>query len=190
MTICFFIAVDLVLQLRMTYQIVQQHFKVTDEVSRNGELRKRKMVTTLVLAELTEGLTPLVYATVVSMAYYGPNITILGNVRLIEDVTQLFRMMLLLFGIDILSVIVNFKILSKWTGIDLYEEFCMTMKRYWTVMAVKFAFNSCLYFGSKDVNFGVESEWGWITQEGWIQLINNTSDIPDEEKAILLAQQF
>ena len=88
------------------------------------------------------------------------------------------------------QAIIYFQILSKLTGIDLYEELRKTMKRYWTVIAVKFAICSCGYFASKDVNLGVESEWGWITQEGWVQLINNTTDIPDEEKAILLASQF
>ena len=81
MTIFFFIAVDFVLQLWMTYQIVQWHNKVTDDAIDNGYERKRAMMRPLVLAELTEGLTPLVYATGFAMAYYGPNSTILGNVK-------------------------------------------------------------------------------------------------------------
>ena len=98
--------------------------------------------------------------------------------------------MLLLFGIDILSVIVNSQILSTLTDVSLDNEFCRVMQRYWTFMAVKVAAHGCAYFASKDINLGIDSsgEWAWITQEGRLQLINNSTDILEEEKAILLSQ--
>ena len=121
-----------------------------------------------------------------------PNRTILGNVKSVEDVANLFQTMLLLFGIDIVSMIVNSKILSKFTDVSLYEELCRTMKRYWIFVAVRCAATSCIYFGSNDINLGIDptGEWGWISQEGWLQLIHNTTDLLDEEKAILLSQQI
>ena len=39
------------------------------------------MVNKLVLAELTEGMTPVVYVIGIAMAYYGYNATIIGNVK-------------------------------------------------------------------------------------------------------------
>ena len=57
------------LQLRMTYQIVQLHSKITNEAIENADEGKRKMIRTLVLAELTEGVTPLIYAICFVMAY-------------------------------------------------------------------------------------------------------------------------
>ena len=150
------------------------------------------MVTTLALAELTEGITPLVHATVFAMAYYGPNNTIIGSVMHVEDVGSVFQSMLLLFGIDILSIIVNSQILSKLTDVKLYPELCRIMKGYWKLMAVIFALNSCAYFATTDINLGLDStgEWAWINQEGRLQLINNSIYLSDEEKAILLSQQF
>ena len=150
------------------------------------------MVTGLVLTELTEAITPIVYATVFSMAYYGPNARILGNVNEVDDVGYLFQMMLLLFGIDILSLIVNSQILSGLSDVNLYEKTCKTMKKYWTFMAIKFALYSFTHFATKDKNLGMDAtgKWGWTTQEGRIQLINNSTDLTDEEKTLLLSQRF
>ena len=78
MTVCFIIAVDFVIQLQMTYQIVQLNNKVTNQVFENGGIEKTKLVTKLVLAELTEGITPIVYATGFATAHYGPNGSMLG----------------------------------------------------------------------------------------------------------------
>ena len=192
MTVCFIIAVDFVLQLQMTYKIVRIHNKIANKTIKNGNEDKQKIVTGLVLTELTEAITPIVYATVFSMAYYGPNARILGNVNEVDDVGYLFQMMLLLFGIDILSLIVNSQILSRLTDVNLYEKSCETMKRYWTFMAIKFALYSFTHFATKDINLGMDTtgEWGWTTQEGRIQLINNSTDLTDEEKTILLSQRF
>ena len=158
----------------MTYRIVQLHKRVTGEDLENWDERKQKMIRQLVLAELTEGLTPLVYATVVSMAYYGPNRTILGNVKCVEDVANLFQTMLLLFGIDIVSMIVNSQILLKLTDVNLYEKACDTLKSYWPLMAVKFALYSFTHFATKDINLGMDTSGGlgWTTQEGRIQFMS------------------
>ena len=98
----------------------------------------------------------------------------------------------MLFGIDILNMTVNSQILSILTDVSLYHEFCRIIKRYWTFMAVKFALMGCVYFASKGINFGIDSseEWAWITQEGRLPLINNSTDLLEEEKVILLSQDF
>ena len=43
MTVCFIIAVDFVIQLQMTYQIVQLHNKVTNQAFENGGIEKTKI---------------------------------------------------------------------------------------------------------------------------------------------------
>ena len=67
------------------------------------------MVFRLALAELTEGMAPLVYATGFSMAYYGFNGTLLRNVKsnywggkTVDDIGYLFQMML--FNLLIIQV--------------------------------------------------------------------------------------
>ena len=65
------------------------------------------MVIKLALAEIIEGVTPIYYAIWFAMAYYGPNGTIIGNVKsnLLgysqvddDDVQNLFLMMSLLLN--------------------------------------------------------------------------------------------
>ena len=80
-TVCFFVVVDFVLQLQMTYKIVQIHNKVANEEFNDRTGEKSKIVRKLELAEITEGVTPMVFAIGFAMAYYGPNSTILGNVK-------------------------------------------------------------------------------------------------------------
>ena len=196
-TVCFIIAIDFVLQLYLTYNIVQVHNHVTDYGIEDRSVGQQKIVTKLVLAEVTEGLTPIIYALGFALAYYGPNGSILGSVRnsywgyeKVDDVGYLFLMMLLLFGVDVFSVFVNYLILSKLTNVKLFQELCRIMKKFWLLVAVKFATKMCTWFVTKDINFGMDStgNWDWITEDGRIQLISNSTDLSDEEKNAFLLQ--
>ena len=194
-TVCCIVAVDFLLQLKITYKIVQLHNFVTDGTIRNGNMEKQRMVTKLALAELTEGIVPLVYAIGVSMANYGFNGSLLRDVKNdywgakpIDDVWYLFQFMLLLFGVDIFSVLVNSFILATFTKVKLFRELCRIMKIYWYFIVVKFAFAMMMMFAIKDINLGMDytGEWNWITNDGRLILINNSTDLSNDEKFLLL----
>ena len=151
----------------------------------NHSGEKRDKVKTLVLAELTEGITPIAYAVGFAMAYYGPNGSILGNIRNsywgyneVEDVSHLFLMMSLLFGVDTLCIFLNSFILFKFTDVNLYQHFCEILKKYWPFMAIKFALNLCGNFAANDINFGMDStgKIEWITSEGISKLMVNSTE--------------
>ena len=61
-TVCLIIAIELFLQLKMTYNIVQLHNMVKNEITENVNIAKQKVVTNLALAELTENMVPVIYA--------------------------------------------------------------------------------------------------------------------------------
>ena len=194
-TVCCILAVDFFLLLLMTYKIVRSHRLVIDKVMDNENREKQRMVTNLALAELTEGMTPIVYAIGISMAYYGYNGTILGNVKndywgykAVDDIGYLFQIMILLFGVDVLSTLINSFVLSSFTNVNLFQEFCRIMKKYWYFIAVKFATNMYMMFGTKDINLGMDStgEFNWITNNGRIKLINGSIELSDEERTLLL----
>lgn len=181
----------------MTYKIVQMHNVVNNETNENEGVEKQQMSTKLALAELTEGITPIVYAIGFFMAYYGSNGHILGNVKndywdykKVEEVGYLFQMMILLFGVDTLSVFVNFVILSTRTNINIFTESCRILKKYWYFIAIKYAENMCLMFLTKDINLGMDStgDFNWITNDGKISLINGSSYLSYEEKTMLINQ--
>ena len=155
------------------------------------------MIQKLALAELTEAFTPIVFAIGFSMAYYGPNSTILGNVKndywdyqKVENVGHLFRMMLLLFGMDTFCLTINALILWRWTNVSLNQELGKTVKKFWLFMAINFAISMCFNYGLNDINCGMDStgQWLWITKEGRFQFINDSTDISEEEKAIILSE--
>ena len=75
------VAVEFLIQMSMCYQIVKLHKKVMALENDQARMDKQKTVLKLLLAELTEGLIPLAYAIGFSMAYYGPNGQLIGNVR-------------------------------------------------------------------------------------------------------------
>ena len=97
-------------------------------------------------------------------------------------------MMLLLFGFDALCVLVNSFILSSLTDVSLLRECCRILKRYWHFISVKFTLKLILMFATKDINLGMDStgKWNWITNEGRVRLINGSTVVSNEEKALLL----
>ena len=194
-TVCSIIAVDFILQLYMTYKIVRIHKKVENVSFDCENVEKQNYITQLVLAELTEGITPIVYAIGFAMAYYGPNGSILGNVRndywgykKVDDVGYHFLMMLLLFSVDTLSMILNSFGLSILTDVKLLKECCYIMKKYWLFMALRFALSVCNQYATNDINLGIDStgQWEWITKEGRFRLIQNSTELSEEERSILL----
>ena len=194
-TVFFIIVVDFLLQIKMTQKICQLHNVISSEAIKNESKEKQRIVTELALAELIEGITPLVYALGFSMAYYGFNCKLLRNIRNsywgakpVDDVGYLFRMMLLLFGVDAFSVLVNSFLLSILANVKFYRECCRIMKKYWHLMAVQFSIKMMVAFATKDINLGMDptGEWNWITNDGRISLINNSIDLSNEEKYLLL----
>ena len=194
-TVFFIIAIEHFLLMQLSYKIVQRHNMVNNESTENNNREKQRMVTEMVLAELTEGMAPIVYAIGISMAYFGSNSTIIGDVKAsywgykpIDDIGYFLGMMTLLFGVDILSTMMNSLTLSILTNVNISYEFYRIIKRYWHFIAVKFTLNMFMFLATKDINVGMDKtgEYNWITTDGRIQMINGSTDLSYEEKFLLL----
>ena len=195
LTVISIIVVDFLTHLRMTHQIVKLKNKPMDEDTFLTENIKRRAIHKLILAELVEGLVPLAYAIGFAMAYFGPNGYLLGNVlsdiwayEKVEDVSALFNIQFLLFGVDCIGVILNTIILSKFGNVDLIQEFCNIIKACWKILAILLANSITIYFGLNDINAALDMtmEFEWITDEGRSMFIANASDLSDCEKSVLL----
>ena len=75
------VAVEFLIKMSLSYQIIKLHKKVTTVKNDQAKIDKLKADLKLLLTESTEGLVPLAYAIGFSMAYYGPNGQLIGNVR-------------------------------------------------------------------------------------------------------------
>ena len=145
---------------------------------------KKNAVLTLLLDELGEGLVPLAYAIGFSMAYYGPNTELIGNVgnsywyfSRVDDVNWHFLVLLGLFAIDIICLFLNSSIIWIFSNVNMFNEFCDAMEKYWYIMALKLANNLYIYFLGHDVSFGMDFtlEFSWITHhENVSQIANST----------------
>ena len=193
-TIFCFVAIDLFRHIKITYGIIKQYRKIEDVEKTGKENAKAISITPLLLAEIIEGITPVVYAICIAMAYYGPNAYIFSNVRNnywsqeIEDIGPTFLTMFFLFAFDLLNAVINLTCLWKLTRLNVLQAFCRVIGQYWGFIAAIQSLYIINWFTYKDVNIGAD-ETGknlWITDEGRFSLINDSKDLSFEEKAVLL----
>ena len=107
---------------------------------------KEEAIISLVLNETIEVLVPSAYSITFILAYYGPNASILGNIRnsywtyeAVRDVGKLFTALCKMFILDLGSAIISSIFLWKCCRINLFQEYCNVMKKYWPVMTLKLA---------------------------------------------------
>ena len=199
-TVLSIFAVDFFMQLWMMYQIINLKSKVITDANKTEARKKKKekAVMKLVLAEFVEGLVPLSYAIGFAMAYLGPNAHLTGNVlsdlwayNKVEDVGKLFLVLFLLIGVDCCSVVLNAFLLSKFGNVNLLQEFSNAMKHYWFIFVILQTLQNCLYFCFNDINMAMDltTQFTWITSEGRLTLIHNSTDLTDYEKDILIPNE-
>ena len=177
-TVVCMVTIDALMQLIMTYQIVKLHKKII--VEENGiskkqmKKQKRKAILKLVLAELCEGLIPLAYALALAMAYYGPNAEVLGYLE-VENISRTFLAMFGLFLMDIVCLALNSSVIWIFCKVNLFQEFCSVLQKYWYILALKMVSDVWWNFYGKDVNLGIKPEA--IRNDTYISLASNKTDI-------------
>ena len=191
-TIICMTTIEFMLHLKMTYNLVQLQNKIglDQNATKDLKIAKKKATIKLVLAELCEGMVPLAYAIGFSMMYNGPNYLVLGGANLeFEDVSRMFGVMLVLFSVDIVSVLLNGSLLWVLIDFNIVQEISNVLQKYWHVIALKLSLTIFLTFNSKDINLG--SDWTltfpWITDEGRAMMIQNSTDLTELEKLHLLS---
>ena len=195
-TICCTVAIDFVLHLRKTLQIIKEYNKISDARTQTLNKAIDTKITLLVLAELIEGFTPIIYAISMMMAFYGPNANILSNIgnsywgKQIDDLWPIYVSMSILFGFDTLSVLINCLCIWKAMNINMMSKFCQVLSKYWYVIAIILPLPLTAYIATLDVNFGVDDtqSFQWITNEGWINLVNASTVLNNQEKTELIAK--
>ena len=182
------VAIELILHLRMTLQIIQDRRKLNGEAIQNENTQGNLKMVKLILTELIEGFTPIIYGTCMTMAYYGPNAHILANVgntywsKKIEDIYSVLGTMAILFGFDTLNVLINSVCLWKVVRVNMTQEFCRVLRRYWYFQAIALGLNMTGYFASTDINLGVDGtqSFKWISRKGWMHLFFNSNNLTKE----------
>ena len=94
-----------------------------------------------------------------------------------------------LYAVDTISATINWIALWKVTKMNMLQEFCGVLTKYWLFIVIKLSFPMTGYFASHDINFGTDSsgKFEWITPEGRLNLIHNSTDLTNEEKFMQFA---
>ena len=195
---CCSVAIDFFLHLRITLQIIKECKKVNDAEEENENTQYKRKLTKLIIAELIEGLTPIIYLICVVLAYHGPNSHLFSNIgnsywsETIDDLGPLCVTMMILFSVDLFSILINVYCFWKTLNVNMVPEFCRVVINYWLFMSINLACSMNLYFISTDINCGMDQtrSFEWITKEGWINLVNKSTYLTKEEKSKLIAQTF
>ena len=96
------VSIDLFLHSYITYSLIKGNNIVNEENSWQGNAIRSIKTTKLILAELMEGFTPMIYAISIALAFYGPNATLFSDIGKsfwgtpIEDIGPLFYTMFIL----------------------------------------------------------------------------------------------
>ena len=197
-TICCNVTMDLFLHAKMTRQIIKQYKVVNPEQIASQNRPSCLNTTKIIIAELVEGCTPIIYGVCMLMAYYGPNAGIFSNVGnnywsdVIEDISPLYQMMIFLFAVDTFGAAINSFCIWKLAKVDMFHELYRVLEKYWHFMAVNLALTVSLYFATTDVNFGLDgtNSFEWISNEGWINLVNISNEVSNVESKKLLDQKI
>ena len=144
------LSINFVMNLILCIQAIKWHKKL----SSNGVMTtinhslKNEALTELILNEVVEFMVPVAFIGSFAIAFYGPNHGILGNVgcdywsfQKVENLNVLFTPLLVMTTIDCGSVIISGTLLWKHCRINVFLEYCETIKKYWVVLALFGAWN-------------------------------------------------
>ena len=105
------------------------------------------------------------------------------------DVSGLFQILALLFGLDLACVLLNGFLLSCYRNISLLRGFSKMIQDHWIIVAIGLANAMADYFIFNDMSNGLDmtKKFEWITSEGRLRFIYNATDLIISEKEKLLS---
>ena len=183
------------MHLKMTFDLInlQRETSIVENAIENQRINENNILLRLAIVELCEGAIPLAYAIAFSMMYYGPNFALFGSSIeegvVAKDVVKIYGLMLFIFLIDLLSVVLNAYLLNRFGKINITQEFCSILERYWHFLLMGLVVNILLFMTLNDINWAMDWSFHfiWITNEGRIRLINNSTILSKIEKTKLLS---
>ena len=147
LTGCCILGVELLINLYSCIQIIQMHKKVggTNEYDESllWTAERNSSMVSLLTAELIEVLSPLAYSLALSMAYYGPNATIMTGIKneyfgipAITDIREVLNVLSMMVLIDLAGGICFGILLKYFCKVNIFEEMCKILQKYWIHLAI------------------------------------------------------
>ena len=150
-TVYAILGAEFILHLYSCYQIISLFKKVDQASSFSFEEREKKTEMEAMLSKLACDDTilvsvPVCYLATFISAYYGPNASILGNIRnnywnfvAIDNVKDVISSTMKMAGIDFGILLITWLTLWIFCRIDVLKEFCRLMKTCWSWIGIRIA---------------------------------------------------
>ena len=187
-----FLLFEFFLHIRACYQIVRLHQSI-ESVETTLQIQKemKKKIQKLVLDETIEILILLVHSLASAFVIYGPNQDIYDKFRDSEDsdTYHLFSVMFIMMMFESAGSFICGFILNKYCKINLFQELCDLMKRFWFIIAIGLAWTMTGNLSAKDSNLGMtfrSHKMGWLTDDGRKKIILDSIYLTHEEKSMIL----
>ena len=138
------LTLNFIVNIALCYRVIRLDRQIFDPDSAVIEKQtiKKEVLTELILNEIIEVVVPIACIGSFSMAYYGPNKNILGNVgcaiwhfKKIESLSSFLMPVIKMTFLDSLSAMIAGISLWWFCRINFYAEYCKTIKKYWKVLA-------------------------------------------------------
>ena len=138
----------------------------------NGTAKKQiELIQELVISETVEVMVPVCYLLCFTMAYYGPNGELIGNILnsywqyiAIEDVDYAIKSLCVFFFVDTLSLIICSKVLWDFCRISLFKAYVALQKEFGWAFNVLLAVYINGYFCLNMIGAAIDltMQFNWI----------------------------
>ena len=98
--------------------------------------------------------------------------------------------MFVMAALEIVGFSICAFILDSYCKINLFIEFCDSMKNFWFIVALRLAYTMLAFFANNDLNMGIDKNFDWMTDDGRRRIILTSSDLSNEEKFFILNETF
>ena len=140
------LAINFIYNLYLCFKIILLNNRISPTCQEDvAVLRtlKKEILTELMLNEIIEVLVPVTYICSFTIAYYGPNSMILGNVQndywayqKVQNIGTLFIFAVQMAMIDLLSAVFSGIFLWKYCHINFLLEYGKVMRKYWPILTL------------------------------------------------------
>ena len=140
-----FLATDFLINMYTTMKIVKVKKNDKKSVEETTELLQD-----LIVNEMVEFITPIMYLLCFVTAFYGPNANLIGNISnskwhfvAVDDLGHSVTLICLFFTLDLLSAVISFGVLWKFRQINLYRVLAAIQTEFGYVFTLNF---TCIFY--------------------------------------------
>ena len=140
-----FLTTDFLINMYITFQILKVKKNDKNSIKETTELLQD-----LIVNEMVEFITPIMYLLCFVTAFYGPNANLIGNISnskwhfvAVEDLGQSVTLICLFFCLDAVSAVISTGLLWKFRQINLYRVLAAIQMEFGFVFTLNF---TCIFY--------------------------------------------